>query len=173
MPWWLLGAMAVLALGGAGLGVTALLMRAPRAAPAVLSDAPAAPPSRPPLSGTLATPIESIAPVDRTMVLALRPLLHVTRGPAAGRLFDVNLQQATLIGRAPGNDVVLPDLAVSSQHCRIRPAEEGGFELLDLGSTNGTFVNEKRVDRHRLAPGDTLKLGESQIQFRLDHSREA
>jgi len=51
----------------------------------------------------------------------------------------------------------------------VRVAAEGGFEVLDLGSTNGTWVNERRVGRHSLAAGDSIKLGESLLQFRMDH----
>jgi pSer/pThr/pTyr-binding forkhead associated (FHA) protein len=61
---------------------------------------------------------------------------------------------------------------VSSQHCRIRPAEQGGFEVLDLKSTNGTFVNERRVTRHPIGPGDNLKVGQTVLQFRMDHIKD-
>jgi pSer/pThr/pTyr-binding forkhead associated (FHA) protein len=84
----------------------------------------------------------------------------------------VSLQSATSLGRARGNDVVLDDRAVSSQHCRIRPRDQGGYEVLDLQSTNGTYVNERRVARHPIAAGDVLKVGETILQFRLDHLKE-
>ena len=74
------------------------------------------------------------------------------------------------IGRGKDNDIVLDDVSVSSQHCRVRP-EEGGFALHDLKSTNGTFVNERRVTRHALAEGDVIKLGETYLQFRTSQKR--
>jgi pSer/pThr/pTyr-binding forkhead associated (FHA) protein len=97
-------------------------------------------------------------------------VLAVTRGPASGLTFDLSLESATSLGRAKVNDIVLGDVAVSSEHCRVRP-EEGRFVVLDLKSTNGTFVNERRVSRHVLAEGDVIKVGESALEFRLEHRR--
>lgn len=105
-----------------------------------------------------------------TLVLTLKPLLHVTRGPNVGKFFEVGVESATSIGRAKGNEVVLDDHAVSSQHCRIRP-QGGVWELIDLKSTNGTFVNERKVARTHLTAGDTIKLGETILQFRMDHMK--
>ena len=65
---------------------------------------------------------------------------------------------------------MLKDVSISSQHCRIRP-EDGGFVLHDLKSTNGTFVNDKRVSRHTLADGDRVQVGETVMQFRNEHRR--
>ena len=60
----------------------------------------------------------------------------------------------TSLGRAKVNDIVLnEDVAVSSEHCRIRP-EDGKFVLHDLKSTNGTFVNDRKVTRQPLTEGD-------------------
>jgi hypothetical protein len=108
--------------------------------------------------------------LEKTVVLREKPVLAVTRGPLAGQVFDLSNTSGTSLGRAKANDVVLDDPSVSSQHCRIRP-EEDGFTLLDLKSTNGTFVNERRVTAHRLAEGDVIKLGEMQLQFRMDQRR--
>jgi pSer/pThr/pTyr-binding forkhead associated (FHA) protein len=76
----------------------------------------------------------------------------------------------TCIGRAKSNDIVLDDVAVSAQHCRVR-FEGTQFFLYDLQSTNGTFVNEQRVTRHQLRPGDLLKLGESFLQFKMERRK--
>jgi methylmalonyl-CoA mutase cobalamin-binding subunit len=110
-----------------------------------------------------------IAASPPTLVLTLKPLLHVTKGPDSGRFFEVGLVTPTSIGRADGNDVVLQDRAVSGQHCRIRAREQGGFEVIDLKSTNGTFVNEKRITQHKLNAGDVIKAGETFMTFRMDH----
>jgi hypothetical protein len=118
---------------------------------------------------TLIARREDLEQADSTLVLTLKPLLHVTRGPNFGRFFEVKLESATSIGRAKGNDVVLEDRAVSSQHCRVRRAESGLYEVVDLRSTNGTYVNERRVSRATLAAGDVIKVGESHLQFRMDH----
>jgi FHA domain-containing protein/von Willebrand factor type A domain-containing protein len=108
--------------------------------------------------------------LEKTVVLRERPILAVTRGPLAGQVFELSGTSATSLGRAKANDVVLDDVSISSQHCRIRP-EEDGFTLLDLKSTNGTFVNERRVTAHKLAEGDVIRLGEMQLQFRMDQRR--
>jgi pSer/pThr/pTyr-binding forkhead associated (FHA) protein len=75
------------------------------------------------------------------------------------------------LGGYKANDLVLDDVAVSSQHCRIRP-EDGRFVVHDLKSTNGTFVNDRRIARHALVEGDVVKIGETWLQFRTDQLRE-
>lgn len=69
------------------------------------------------------------------------------------------------IGREGDNALVLPDLTVSRHHARI-VLEAGGLVLYDLNSTNGTFVNEVRVTRHPLRPGDTVRFGG--VRFRVE-----
>ncbi|MCM2256585.1 MAG: VWA domain-containing protein [Vicinamibacteria bacterium] len=162
----------------AGLGVALLILwprggaRPAAAAPAAYTPAaaPAAEAFEEP--GTLVMRMEDLPePTDRTMVITMKPLLHVTKGPDSGRLFEVSLDAATSIGRADGNDAALGDRTVSSQHCRIRPLPDAGFEVIDLQSTNGTFVNDRRVSRQRLVAGDVIKVGESSISFRMDHMK--
>lgn len=119
---------------------------------------------------TLVARMQDLHAEGSTLVLTLKPLLHVTKGPNFGKFFEVNIDSATSIGRAQGNDVVLDDRAISSQHCRIRPLG-GVFELIDLKSTNGTFVNERKVTRTNLTAGDVIKTGETSMQFRMDHMK--
>jgi hypothetical protein len=108
--------------------------------------------------------------LEKTVTLRERPVLTITRGPGTGQVFDVRNQAATSIGRAKANEVVIDDVSVSSEHCRIRP-EDGHFVLHDLKSTNGTFVNERRVTRHVLVEGDILKIGETSLLFKTDLKR--
>jgi DNA-binding NtrC family response regulator len=68
------------------------------------------------------------------------------------------------VGTVKGNDLVLADPTVSRHHLVIR-AEDGGFHLRDLGSTNGTVVAGCRVETAWIAPGTTLRLGETTVQF--------
>jgi hypothetical protein len=121
---------------------------------------------------TIISRLDGVGAADSTLVLTLKPLLHITKGPNFGRFFEVSLEAATSVGRAQGNDVVLDDRAVSGQHCRVRPGESGGFEILDLRSTNGTYVNEKKVTREKLTAGDVIKVGETLLQFRMDHIKQ-
>ena len=109
--------------------------------------------------------------LEKTIVLRERPVLGVTRGPGMGLVYEVKTGAPTSLGRAKVNDIVLnEDVAISSEHCRIRP-EDGRFVLHDLKSTNGTFVNDRRVTRQPLAEGDTIQVGETYLQFRLEHRR--
>jgi len=108
--------------------------------------------------------------LEKTVTLRERPVLTITRGPGVGQVFELGKQAATSIGRAKANEVVVNDVSVSSEHCRIRP-EEGHFVLHDLKSTNGTFVNERRVTRHVLAEGDVVKIGETSLLFKTDLKR--
>jgi ABC-type multidrug transport system ATPase subunit/pSer/pThr/pTyr-binding forkhead associated (FHA) protein len=63
------------------------------------------------------------------------------------------------LGREPDNDIVVDDLLVSRHHAELREAPEGGYELVDLGSRNGTFVNGRRVERARLEELDVVAIG--------------
>lgn len=74
------------------------------------------------------------------------------------------------IGAMADNDVVITDETVSRYHCRILQ-EEGGYLLLDLGSTNGTFVNGVRVREAFLGDGCTVTLGNSEVLFFSSHER--
>jgi hypothetical protein len=105
--------------------------------------------------------------LEKTVTLRERPVLTVTRGPGVGEVYELKSRGPLSIGRAKANAVVVNDVSVSSEHCRIRP-EDGRFVVHDLRSTNGTFVNERRVTRHVLAEGDVLKVGETALLFRMD-----
>jgi len=67
-----------------------------------------------------------------------------------------------LIGRKGGLEI--EDKAVSREHCRIEP-EDGGWRVVDLGSTNGTFVNNERVEYRKLAHLDEIKVGNTRVLF--------
>jgi hypothetical protein len=71
----------------------------------------------------------------------------------------------TTLGRLPECDVVVDDPGASRQHARIRRTD-AGFELVDLGSTNGTLVNDVPVREHLLSHGDRITIGETVLEFR-------
>jgi hypothetical protein len=80
--------------------------------------------------------------------------------------------ERTTLGRDPANDISLPDEEVSRRHAQIVRAA-GRYLIEDLGSTNGTFVNGRRVDRPApLRDGDVIYLGES-ASFRFHLETEA
>ena len=67
------------------------------------------------------------------------------------------------IGRAAGADFIVDAALVSRVHCRLTALPDGGLELRDLDSTNGTFVNGERVETARLAPGDRIQVGRVEL----------
>lgn len=76
-------------------------------------------------------------------------------------------QSVNLIGRDSGRaDVVIDESSVSGEHAKVR-YESGAFVLYDLASTNGTFVNGKRVQKQRLFDGDTLRFGRAEFVFKM------
>lgn len=78
----------------------------------------------------------------------------------------------TTIGKGTTNDIILADPAVSTSHAMIR-SESKGYQISDLGSRNGTFVNEAKIDAPRqLHHGDVVKLGKCTLTFRLSQSGE-
>jgi hypothetical protein len=81
------------------------------------------------------------------------------------RRFDIDKPVVT-IGRAPGNSFIVEHATVSRQHATIK-IEGEDLRLYDLGSANGTFVNDKRVrEPATLHDGDTVRLGEAEFIFK-------
>jgi hypothetical protein len=108
--------------------------------------------------------------LEKTVTLQEKPVLVITGGPGSGRVFTLSHEMTTCVGRAKLNDIVLDDNSVSSEHFRIRP-QDGGFIVHDLKSTNGTYVNEKKVANHPLVAGDVIQIGETSLLFKMDHQR--
>jgi hypothetical protein len=69
------------------------------------------------------------------------------------------------IGRSEENTVVIEDPNVSRQHALVEK-RDGRFTLRDLESTNGTFVDGSRIEKHALHNGDTITIGTTKLQFR-------
>lgn len=90
--------------------------------------------------------------------------LEVTSGPLHGRSIPLEAE-VTTIGSAPGSTVQLSDAGVSRKHAGIKKAD-GGFELADLGSTNGVYVNGERVARRKLQAGDVIRVGATEMVFK-------
>jgi hypothetical protein len=92
-------------------------------------------------------------------------VLEILDGDRAGEVVPV-ADRPVRIGRRPGNDVVLADEKTSGVHAEVVP--EGDRHVLrDLGSTNGTFLDGKRVTELVLTPGDVVTVGRLQVKFRL------
>jgi hypothetical protein len=96
----------------------------------------------------------------------LRCQLVARSGKAAGQAFTLH-QDTTAIGRTQGNDVVLPDPTVSRHHARLT-FRRGQWYLEDLNSSNGTYVNNIRINRPApLMEGDELRFGDEVLDFAL------
>ena len=67
------------------------------------------------------------------------------------------------LGRATGADFIVDAALVSRVHCRLTALPGGQLEVRDLESTNGTFVNGKRVEVARLSSGDRLQVGRMEL----------
>jgi len=108
--------------------------------------------------------------LSKTYVLLLTPMLVVRKGKNLGQTFSLNRAFPVSMGRSRVNEIHLDDVTVSGQHCRIIP-EDGKNVLYDLGSTNGTYVNDKRVNKAVLKEGDTIKVGETQFLYKVEQHR--
>ena len=67
------------------------------------------------------------------------------------------------VGRATGADFIVDAPLVSRVHCRLTALPDGGLEVQDLDSTNGTFINGERIQTRRLSSGDRLALGRAEL----------
>src|SRR5690606_32631521 len=100
---------------------------------------------------------------------AAMPLLIHTAGPDRGKRFF--FERTVLLGRGPLADVELRDAAVSRRHAQIS-LQDGHCFLADLGSGNGSWLNEARVtEPMRLADGDLVRLGSVVLEFRSGDDR--
>lgn len=71
-----------------------------------------------------------------------------------------------IIGRNADNDLRIENLAVSGRHARLEP-EGSRYRIVDAGSTNGTFVNDRKVEAQTLKEGDRVTLGKHSLTFRF------
>jgi pSer/pThr/pTyr-binding forkhead associated (FHA) protein len=111
----------------------------------------------------------STSAADPLVRLSALPTAPVRREspPPGGRYTLVSLADGrrhplrvgmNAVGRYPENDLVLEPLVVSRRHCVVLVHASGGCEVYDTASTNGTWVNQRRVGRVDLLPGDVLIL---------------
>jgi len=94
-----------------------------------------------------------------------RAELEFVSGPLLGQTVRLD-RDVTTIGSVAGNTVLLTDTGVSRKHVGIKRVA-GGFELADLGSTNGVFVNGEKTARRKLEVGDVIRIGATEMVFRL------
>jgi hypothetical protein len=84
-------------------------------------------------------------------------------GGRAGESFPLDGERLT-VGRRPDSDIFLDDVTVSRDHA-ILVRRGGDYYLDDCGSLNGTYVNRRRIESHRLADGDELQIGKYKLAY--------
>jgi hypothetical protein len=88
----------------------------------------------------------------------------VVDGPGTRHVLE---QGSNVLGRGTDADIRLPDTGVSRKHADVQ-LEGGTVTVEDLGSTNGTLVNGRRIGRQDLADGDVIRIGHSVLVYRQD-----
>ncbi|MBA3263173.1 MAG: FHA domain-containing protein [Thermoleophilaceae bacterium] len=84
-------------------------------------------------------------------------------GGRAGEAFNLATERMT-IGRSPEAEIFLDDVTVSRNHALL-VARRDGIYIDDLGSLNGTYVNRRRIESHRLQNGDELQVGKYKLTY--------
>ena len=98
----------------------------------------------------------------------MRVTLNVVAGPQTGRSFTFDQHDTFMIGRSEDAHFCLPhDRFFSRHHCIVEIAPPQAF-LRDLGSTNGTLLNDELLsERKQIFPGDRIKIGRTELVFEL------
>jgi hypothetical protein len=120
----------------------------------------------------IAAPVMSAPQKAKTMALDIGSgklpavgWIVATSGKHQNTTFKFKSGGRTLIGTTPDCDIIIEDGFMSGQHCEVR-LEKGSFTLVDLGSTNGIVVNDKKVQMHELVDNDVFRLGRTEFKFK-------
>ena len=120
-------------------------------------------------------PTATHSPTKITYIDGAPATLHLRRirlvcGQGEARRSHLFEQDVVTIGGMPGNDLVLGDDTASRHHCRIVQHQDHTM-LVDLGSTNGTYINGVRIKEAYLSPGAMIAVGNTQVRFDLLHEQ--
>jgi hypothetical protein len=104
--------------------------------------------------------------IEKTRVIADQSMLVVREPGEAHRSFLLRTDGAFAVGRDPrSNTLAMRDAALSAHHFKVVP-DDGWFYVVDLDSTNGTYLNRHRVRAKRLHSGDVIQAGQVELEFR-------
>lgn len=109
----------------------------------------------PPAGGAPDAAIDALPPFSA--------LLVVQHGPNTGARFLLDAD-VTTAGRDTKSEIFLDDVTVSRRHAEFRRSPNG-FEVRDVGSLNGTYVNRERIDAISLNAGDEVQVGKYRLTF--------
>ena len=110
-----------------------------------------------------------LSPEDRSVVSEIqnsngeKAMILITRGANKGSRFLVTAEGAS-IGRSPASAIFLDDVTVSRSHATITKVANS-FVLKDLGSSNGTYINNVSITEHSLVSGDEFQIGKFHLLF--------
>jgi hypothetical protein len=91
-------------------------------------------------------------------------ILKIKSGVAKGAVFALQ-RGANRIGRAEGNDYRIPDSSISAVHCEVVLDGTGKMFVRDLNSSNGTFIEGRRVELGVMVGGESLRLGDVEMIY--------
>jgi serine/threonine protein kinase len=98
--------------------------------------------------------------------------LVVIAGPDRGNVYPLPEKDSLLLGRSRATESRLSDPHVSRVHCEVM-VHGKTVSVSDFDSAGGTFVNDQRITKHRLKPGDVIRIGQTQLAFHDDNAGEA
>ncbi|MFE4795138.1 FHA domain-containing protein [Streptomyces sp. NPDC056708] len=107
-------------------------------------------------------PASALHPADRPSAVSVPAATGTFRQPTVVRPRPVH---NVSIGRSADNDLVVDDLTVSHRHAELRAHPDGTYEIVDLGSYNGTYLNGQLVGRAPVAAGDIVGIGHSEFSL--------
>ncbi len=112
----------------------------------------------------LAGELRQLIPGEIPAVSGMEGLLHLIQKGKPTRTYTLGKDVVT-IGRLSGCDIVIHDPGASRRHAEIR-RDGNGYVITDLGSTNGTMVNEATITERNLEEGDRITIGRTVLEFR-------